>query len=183
MRQAVLYIGVFLLSLFLVSCGKGKTPVYSGFDILSSDSTQAGEKIGHVLIVYTGDYTEISVSLYDQDPKYPFAIHIHEGDCDNLGKDWNAGLDTASCNAISMGNKWNKLNIGDVGNLFTNGDGYGNLTVYSDLWTLGTGDHDDLMNKTIVIYQGFVDFVRECDPDYNPTHTHYIPIIGCGQIK
>lgn len=173
-----------LILVSLTSCGNKYEPLTIGFDIYSLDTVDNKVAvIGHVFGMYQNKITRLTINVYDQLPNNLHAVHIHEGSCENIGPHWNQGLDFTACQSTSMGEPWSKPYIGDVGNVPTDGEGNGALTVYTDLWSIGTGDEKDILGKLIVVHNSFTDFLMECDTTHIPDHTHYNPKIGCAIIK
>ena len=86
------------------------------------------------------------------------AFHLHEvGDC-------------SAPDGTSAGGHWNPtdqehgqwggdaFHLGDVANLEVGEDGTGTLTVATNLWTLGTGDDNDVVGRAVIVHAGVDDF-------------------------
>jgi Cu-Zn family superoxide dismutase len=85
-------------------------------------------------------------------PPGTHAVHIHEkGDC-------------SSADGESAGPHWNPtsqqhgkfghdgFHLGDIGNIDVNQDGTGTLTMDTDLWTIGTGERNDVVGHAVVVH-------------------------------
>ena len=88
-------------------------------------------------------------------------FHIHEfGDCSaadgsSAGGHWNP-----------MGHnhgKWNQapFHMGDLGNVTADEYGNGAISITTSLWTIGTGQEDDIVGKSIVVHATADDFVTQ----------------------
>ena len=86
------------------------------------------------------------------------AVHIHElGDC-------------SAADATSAGGHWNPMqaahgrwdhdphHLGDIGNLMVADDGSGTLQMTSRLWSIGTGELNDVVGKAIIMHVSSDDF-------------------------
>ncbi|MBI2922268.1 MAG: superoxide dismutase family protein [Planctomycetes bacterium] len=106
----------------------------------------------------------------------PHAFHIHEkGDC-------------SSADAKSAGGHWNptskahgkwgegEFHLGDIGNIEVGQDGKGSLKVETDLWTVGTGQSNDVVGKSVIVHEGADDFKTQ--PTGNAGKR-----FGCGVIE
>jgi len=105
------------------------------------------------------------------------AFHLHEtGDC-------------SAADGTSAGGHWNprqmdhgklgegdQFHYGDTGNLTVGEDGSGWAHVMTDLWSIGTGDENDILGKAVIIHAGADDFVSQ------PTGAAG-GRIGCGVIE
>ena len=104
------------------------------------------------------------------------AFHLHEiGDCSapdgtSAGGHWNP---TAQDHG-----KWGgeAFHLGDVGNLVVGDDGTATLTVSTKLWSIGTGDDNDVIGRSVIVHAGVDDFTSQ------PTGAAG-GRIGCGVIQ
>ena len=90
------------------------------------------------------------------------AIHIHEfGDC-------------SSDDGLSTGGHWNPTNtkhgkwgdptgfhLGAIGNFQVDSIGHGMVKFSTDLWCLGCGEDNDLIDKAVIIHNGTDDYVSQ----------------------
>ena len=109
-------------------------------------------------------------------PPGEHAVHIHEHP------------DCAADDAMSAGDHWNPtmadhgkwgnppFHLGDIGNITVGDDGTGNLSLSTDLWTLGTGETNDVVGHAIMVHADPDDFVSQ--PSGNAGAR-----IGCGVIE
>ena len=139
--------------------GNTDTPTYG-----QATFTQNSE--GVVSLTIEVDYAELGGRT--------MGVHIHEGGLENPGMHFNADLGMEkACSEVSLGESWNKPYIGDVGNLVTNDEGVGSLTVSTDLWNLNdTEAANNILNRTLIIHFGESFFTMECDPNHVPDHSH-----------
>lgn len=103
------------------------------------------------------------------------AVHIHEhGDCGNAGNDahghWNP--------TKSAHGKWGQgaFHLGDIGNVTLDASGKGSLELETSLWSVGTGETNDVNGKAIMIHDKADDFTTQ--PTGNAGAR-----IGCGVIQ
>jgi Cu-Zn family superoxide dismutase len=103
------------------------------------------------------------------------AVHIHEhGDCGNEGNEahghWNP--------TQSAHGKWGiePFHLGDIGNVQLDASGKGRLKLETKLWSVGTGDANDVIGKAIMVHDKADDFTTQ--PTGNAGAR-----IGCGVIK
>ena len=114
-------------------------------------------------------------------PNSSHGLHIHEGTCESPGGHWNQGNSFAYCQTLSMDQPWGKPYVGDIGNIRTDENGTGSLTLETDLWSVNTGDVTDILGKIIVIHNHAEDFIWQCRNNTLPP-MHNNPKVGCGTI-
>ena len=68
------------------------------------------------------------------------------------------------------------FHLGDVGNFFANDEGHGSITFSTELWSVGTGLSNDVVDKVVVVRAGRDDFASQ--PYGNAGE-----LIGCGRIE
>lgn len=130
---------------------------------------------GIALFTVDGDDATVKISVTDVAPG-EHAVHIHEmPDCSaedamSAGEHWNP--------TMSDHGKWGdaSFHLGDIGNMTVGDDGIGSLTFRTDLWTVGTGETNDIVNHAIVVHADPDDFVSQ--PSGNAGTR-----IGCGVIE
>jgi Cu-Zn family superoxide dismutase len=136
-----------------------------------SDSELAGSAI---FINEEGQITvQVSVELA---PPGEHAVHIHEfGDCEapdgsSAGGHWNPTGDDHG--------KWGTPphHLGDIGNLVVGEEGEGSLVLTTDRWTMGTGEDNDILEKSVIVHAAADDFTTQ------PTGAAG-GRIGCGVIR
>ncbi len=104
------------------------------------------------------------------------AVHIHEfGDC-------------SAEDAASAGGHWNPtgaphgrwgaeaFHLGDIGNVEADAEGHASLTLTTDLWSIGTGEANDIADRALVVHEKADDFTSQ------PTGAAG-GRIGCGVIE
>ena len=109
-------------------------------------------------------------------PPGEHAVHIHDmGDCSDpagmsAGGHWNPNM--------TEHGKWgmDPFHLGDIGNIMIAQDGTGMLTLSTDLWTVGTGDKNDVVGHAVMVHEKADDFVTQ--PTGNAGAR-----IGCGVIN
>ncbi len=122
-----------------------------------------------------GDQVMLTLSIEGATPG-EHAFHLHEiGDCSapdgtSAGGHWNpTGQDHG---------KWGgeAFHLGDVANLDVGEDGTASLTVATNLWSVGTGNDNDVIGRAVVVHAGADDFTTQ------PTGAAG-GRIGCGVIR
>ncbi len=120
---------------------------------------------------------EVTLTLeVENAPAGLHAVHLHEiGDCSaddakSAGGHWNpSGVDHGKWGA-------DPFHLGDIGNLVVADDGYGSLILTTDLWSIGTGEANDILGRAIIIHEKPDDFSTQ------PTGGA-AGRIGCGVIE
>lgn len=89
------------------------------------------------------------------------AVHIHEKP------------DCSAPDAASAGEHWNPTNVahgkpnggpfhlGDIGNMKVGDDGRGSITHTTELWTIGTGDMNDVVGHSVIVHASADDFTSQ----------------------
>ena len=115
----------------------------------------------------TISFTQINDSVHLEAHAYGLkpgskAIHIHEfGDC-------------SSSDGLSAGGHWNPtdtkhgkwgdptgFHLGAIGNFEIDSIGHGMFKFATDLWCLGCGEKNDLLNQAVIIHNGQDDYVSQ----------------------
>jgi len=94
-------------------------------------------------------------------PAGEHAVHLHEiGDCSapdgsSAGGHWNP--------TDAPHGRWGHdgYHLGDVGNVVVGEDGTGSYELVSAVWSLGTGEPNDVLGKSIIVHAGVDDFVTQ----------------------
>lgn len=68
------------------------------------------------------------------------------------------------------------FHLGDVGNFFANDEGHGSITFSTELWSVGTGLSNDVVDKVVVVRAGRDDFSSQ-------PYGNAGALIGCGRIE
>jgi Cu-Zn family superoxide dismutase len=68
------------------------------------------------------------------------------------------------------------FHLGDVGNFFANDEGHGSITFTTELWSIGTGLSNDVVDKVVVVRSGKDDFATSPNGGAGQ-------IIGCGRVE
>ena len=137
---------------------------------------------GRVSASTKGNVVTLNIELDGFSANSSHAIHLHNGSCEDPGAHWNQNSTKSFCAEESLGLQWRKSYAGDIGNISTDSQGHGYLTLSTDLWTLNTGLDSDILNKVLVIHERAEDFGPECfiltahDHDGNSK-------IACGRIE
>jgi Cu-Zn family superoxide dismutase len=97
-------------------------------------------------------------------PQTSLIVNIHQGtDCESPGGRWNPdGLDRSG---------WEEgvTHLGDIGQIKVGADGKGSVDVTTGRWTMGSGEANDVMGQTILVFDA--DESAGSEP------------LGCGVIK
>lgn len=196
--------GLFFLAsaMVLASCGNNadnnvttdSTTMNMGNDTAMGMGNVADTAIGaHAVAVISGTKQDTAVDgtiLFDQqqdgkilmklklnvpsNANKSVAVHIHEhGNCGDMGN--HAGGHWNPTN--TQHGKWGSgsFHSGDIGNIDLNGQGVGEKTLETDLWTIGGNAQTNILNKTIIVHSGVDDY--ESQPSGNSGSR-----IGCGTI-
>ena len=89
------------------------------------------------------------------------AIHLHEkGDCSapdgaSAGGHWNPSAENHG--------KWGHapFHHGDLGNLVADAKGKAELTIETDLWTIGDGKPSDVVGRSVIVHATADDFTTQ----------------------
>ena len=175
---------VFLFLIVVSACEKGAEEEFISeisaeaqlFSIqaLGDDQYEVTEgRIGTATFGQSADNSvRLTISLEGMPPNTESAVHIHNGTLEAPGRHWNQGYLYAACDSISLGSKWDKPFLGDVGNVYIDGDGNGTFILTTNLWRINSGDINDILNKVIIIHQDPQDFSNECTPYHVHDHTN-----------
>jgi Cu-Zn family superoxide dismutase len=130
---------------------------------------------GSAIFIKNGEQIDLQVTI-DPGPPGEHAVHIHEtGDC-------------SSPDGMSAGGHWNPtgedhgqwgvppFHLGDIGNVVVGDDGTGSLSLSTDLWSMGTGEDNDVLDRAIIVHVDPDDFVTQ------PTGAAG-DRIGCGVVR
>jgi len=180
------------IALVSAGCGSGKSPapseVKGTVPEASQDETVAEPVVTATIEPKSGSSLTGTARFTEQDgqvtltlevegaPPGELAVHLHQiGDCSaedgtSAGPHWNPG-------AVDHG-QWGHapFHLGDIGNVQVGPDGYGSLTLTTDLWSIGTGEDNDILGRAIIIHEKADDFTTQ------PTGAAG-GRIGCGVIE
>jgi len=130
-------------------------------EALAELAPKSGSEVtGQAAFFTEGDKVTLSLSIQNLPPGV-HAVHIHEhGDCSaedgsSAGGHWNPmGHDHG---------KWNQtpFHMGDLGNVTADEYGNGALSITTSLWTIGTGQADDIVGKSIIVHASADDYVTQ----------------------
>jgi len=138
-------------------------------------------RIGTATFGQSQDRVQLTILLEGMTPNTEKAVHIHNGSLEAPGRHWNQGYLYAACDSISLGRRWDKPFLGDVGNVAIDSEGNGEFTLTTDLWRINSGDNNDILNKVIIIHEEPQDFSNECTPYH--IHDHSNEKIAGGTIQ
>ncbi len=158
---------------------------FNGLLSESDTSYQVDElPYGTAMFYEEDDALRMVITLENFPANTTHSIHLHQGSCEVPGMHWNQGepMENRFCEVLSLGIPWAKPYAGDVGNLSVGYEGKGQLAITTNLWTIGTGDHKDLIGKSLIIHENMDDFNVECDPLHGHSHPHANPKVACGII-
>ena len=154
--------------------------LYSIEQIRENQYSVSKQNIGTAVFGQSDNLVQFTILLKGMTPNTRKAVHIHNGTLEKPGRHWNQGYLYAACDSLSLGRRWNKPFLGDVGNVVINSEGNGKLIVQTDLWRINSEDNNDLLNKVIIIHENPQDFSNECTPDH--IHNHSNKKIAGGMI-
>lgn len=143
---------------------------------------RADEVVGSAQILATSTTVTLNISLREMTTSSAKAVHIHQGTVEAPGRHWNAGSFITACNERSLGEVWARPKLGDVGNVEIGSDGSGTFSLTTDLWSIGTGEANDILGLPIIIHEEAEDFLLECDPEHTHDLPHMNPKIAGGTI-
>ena len=139
------------------------------------------QNTGTAVFGQSDNVVQLTILLENMKPNTRKAIHIHNGTVEKPGRHWNQGYLFSACDSLSMGRRWNKPFLGDIGNVDINSEGIGVFTLQTDLWQINSGDNDDVLNKVVIVHEKPQDFANECTP--NHIHNHSNAKIAGGTIQ
>jgi Cu-Zn family superoxide dismutase len=139
------------------------------------NATSGNEFQASAIFVKSGSQIELQITV-DPAPPGEHAVHIHEhGDCSSpdgksAGGHWNPTGENHG--------KWgvDPFHLGDIGNVMVGEDGTGALSLTTDLWSMGTGAENDILNRAVIVHADADDF--ETQPTGNAGAR-----LGCGVIR
>ncbi len=105
------------------------------------EGKSGSEMTGMAIVSETDGSVTVTVDI-EKAPPGTHAAHLHEfGDC-------------SSNDGESAGGQWNptEADYGDLGDIEVGEDGYGSLTLTTDVWSLGTGDDNDIVGLAVIIH-------------------------------
>ncbi len=124
------------------------------------DGKSGSEMTGMAIFAEVDGKVTVTVDIEKAIPG-THAAHLHEfGDCSaedgsSAGGHWNPSVEDHGKFAEEH------FHLGDLGNIEVDENGYGSLTLTTDLWSLGTGDDNDVVGLSIVIHASADDFTTQ----------------------
>lgn len=124
------------------------------------ESRSDSKATGKVTFTANGGKVTMKVEVKGLTPG-PHAIHLHEkGDCSapdasSAGGHWNPSSENHG--------RWGTapFHHGDIGNLVADAKGKAELTVETDLWTIGDGKPSDVVGHAVVVHATLDDFMTQ----------------------
>ena len=124
------------------------------------EGRSGSEMTGMAIFSETAGQVTVTVEV-EKAPPGLHAAHLHEfGDCSSedgksAGGHWNPTTDDHG--------KWGEghFHLGDLGNIEVNEEGFGSITLTTDLWSLGTGDDNDVVGLGIIVHASEDDFTTQ----------------------
>tara|TARA_B100001079_G_scaffold96928_1_gene83294 strand:- start:69 stop:626 length:558 start_codon:yes stop_codon:yes gene_type:complete len=150
---------IFLVLVVFISCNnKNENTIAIKKSIIPLNNSSIS---GTISFTQKNDTVHLEAHVYGLEPGLK-AIHIHEfGDC-------------SSSDGLSTGGHWNPtdtkhskwgdptgFHLGAVGNFEIDSIGHGMVNFSTDLWCLGCGEENDLMNQAVIIHNGQDDYVSQ----------------------
>jgi Cu-Zn family superoxide dismutase len=124
------------------------------------EGRSGSELNGMAIFVEEDGKVTVTVDIEKAEPG-THAAHLHEfGDCSaedgsSAGGHWNPEADDHG----KFGEE--HFHLGDLGNIEVDENGYGSLTMTTDLWSLGTGDDNDVVGLSIIVHASADDFTTQ----------------------
>jgi len=172
-----------LLGLIAAGCGGSADDAAGSADTATTirrgmayiDPKNDSELMGTAIFINEPGQVALQIDI-ENAPPGKLAAHIHEvGDCSapdgsSAGGHWNP-TDQAH-------GKWEDgaFHLGDIGNIVVGVDGKGSLTLTTERWSMGTGEINDVMGKSIIVHIKPDDFTSQPSGAAGTR-------IGCGVIK
>jgi Cu-Zn family superoxide dismutase len=171
MKQFAAVAAAAVLALSVWGCGGGSTPV------AESEAPPAPEPEAREIVVQlepkNGSEVTGTATFRAEDggvvldievanaPPGEHAFHLHQiGDCSapdgsSAGGHWNPEHQDHG--------KWGSapFHLGDVGNISIDETGSGSFHMVSELWTMGTGEPNDIVGKSVILHAGADDFTSQ----------------------
>lgn len=149
--------------------GQGKKAV------ATIESKSGSHVTGKAVFHEEGGKVTLKIKIEGADPG-THAVHLHEtGDCSaadgaSAGGHWNPSHEDHG--------KWSAspFHHGDIGNIEVGKDGKGELTLTTDLWTIGGAPETDVIGKGVIIHAKADDFTTQ--PTGNAGGR-----VGCGVVQ
>lgn len=125
---------------------------------------------------------ELMIDLNCNKPNTSSALHMHYGTPNKPEQHWNPETAESYCGKLSLGEVWGRKYAGDIGNIHFDESGDGTFFLQTDLWSLNSGEKNDILRKVLVVHYLYEDFALHCD-DNPHNHSHQNPKIGSGIIE
>ena len=93
-------------------------------------------RVGTATFGLAQNVVQLTITLEGMTPNSQKAVHIHNGSLQEPGRHWNQGYLFAACDSLSLGSRWDKPFLGDVGNVSIDSDGNGEFMLRTDLWRI-----------------------------------------------
>ncbi len=151
-------------------------------NVTDSTYTIGPDIAGKAMVETIDNGVRLTISVEGLTPNSRHAVHLHLGSCEAPGAHWNQSSEDSFCEATSLGVTWAKPKAGDVGNVNTDGQGNGSLTVETDLWSVGTSDEKDILGAVVIIHQKGEEFLDHCFGNHDHVHDANAKI-ACGTIE
>jgi|SRR5579875_1045488 len=103
------------------------------------------------------------------------AVHIHEhGDCGEAGNNTHGHWNPTG----QQHGKWGSASFhsGDIGNVQLDASGKGEMTLTTNLWSIGGNEKTNIVGRAIIVHGGVDDYVSQPAGNAGPR-------IGCGVIE
>jgi len=144
-----------------VACVAGGSALAAGAKASATLESRSGSTAtGKVTFTEHAGKVMMKVSVKGLTPGQ-HAIHLHEkGDCSapdaaSAGGHWNPTSENHG--------KWGQapFHHGDIGNLVADAKGKAELTIETDLWTIGDGKPSDVLGHAVVVHATLDDFTTQ----------------------
>ena len=161
MKNFIAKLNIFLVILMSISCNTNNQVISIKKTIKPINNSNISGTISFYTSKEIKDSVYLEAHVYGIDPGTK-AIHIHEfGDCSSddglsTGGHWNP-TDTKH-------GKWGDptgFHLGAIGNFQVDSIGHGMLKFGTDLWCLGCGEKNDILNKAVIIHNGQDDYISQ----------------------
>ncbi|MEM6846216.1 MAG: superoxide dismutase family protein [Bacteroidota bacterium] len=125
---------------------------------------------------------ELQLNLNCDKPNTSSALHMHYGTPEKPKHHWNPEGAAGYCDVLSLGEVWGRKHAGDLGNIDFDESGDGTFFLETNLWSLNSGEKNDILGKIIVVHYLYEDFALQFNNNSH-SHTHQNPKIGSGIIE
>lgn len=122
--------------------------------------TMGNTATGTVTFTPTGTDIKLTVTIANAPPSTEHGFHLHVNPaCGPDGTEAGGHWDPTAM----MHGKWTDSvhHLGDIGNIMTDASGNGSTELVTNVWTIGTGAANDVVNHSAILHANPDDFVSQ----------------------